>query len=137
MWFRMPEGTSGVSVELQEFKAEAKDEAGFGYFRAPAHFAPRILAIPGFLMAEPPEGAPPDLPQPDPLRDGAISDLTRAQEALKMENTGLRTDLEAANARLRAMETSIKELQGAITARDIKIAALEEQIEDAPAKKAK
>jgi len=39
-WFRMPEGTTGISVEQQEFTADDN-----GYFRAPVNLAPAILNI--------------------------------------------------------------------------------------------
>jgi hypothetical protein len=37
-WFRMPEGTTGISVEQQEFTADDN-----GYFRAPVNLAPAII----------------------------------------------------------------------------------------------
>jgi hypothetical protein len=42
-WFRMPDGTTGLSVEQQEFDA---DESG--YFQAPVSLAPKILYLSGF-----------------------------------------------------------------------------------------
>lgn len=92
MWFRFPPGTKGITVQQQEFGVEATDEAG-DYFRAPDHFAGIILDLPGFAMAKPPEGAPADLPKPDPERDGAVEQLGGQIERLKLE-------LDGANARL-------------------------------------
>lgn len=91
MWFQLPDGTDQVSVELQTFKSEVKDKEGRQYFRAPDHFAPLILDLPGFRQAKtPPDGAPPDLPKSDPLRDGAIGQLGSEVSALKTENEALK-----------------------------------------------
>jgi hypothetical protein len=103
MWFRLPEGCTGLSVEQQEFGIEAKDEEGRGYFRAPDHFAPRILMLKGFSIAEPPEGSPDDLPKADPLRDTAIANMSREAEGMRTEIANLRSDLIAANARVVAL----------------------------------
>lgn len=104
MWFRFPEGCDRISVERQQFTTEVSDENGRAYFRAPDHFAPIILSIRGFSLASDlPEGAPPDLPQADPLRDGAISQLTKEQEALKIEVQNLRSDLTSARAQAMAL----------------------------------
>lgn len=103
MWFMLPEGADGISVERQQFACEIRDSVGRGYFRAPDHFAPRILDIPGFALAEPPEGAPEDLPRADPLRDGAIASLTATNEALRIEISGITGDLNAMRAEMAAL----------------------------------
>ncbi len=104
MWFQFPEGVERLSMELQEYITEAKDPEGRGYFRAPDHYAPLILDLPGFKTAKPPEGAPADLPKADPLRDGAIGDLTRQVDSLKLENENLRAN----TAELRAANDDLK-----------------------------
>lgn len=133
MWFSMPEGCGGITVELQAFNVEIKDDEGKGYFRAPDHFAPRILQIPGFALAQPPEGAPDDLPKSDPLRDGAISELTRRVAAQDMEIQGLREDLGAAHAQLTALMNENATLKKVATENAEVIADLQEKLEDAPA----
>jgi hypothetical protein len=104
MWFQFPQGTDRISVALQEFQPEATDADGKQFFRAPDHFAGIILDLPGFRAAQPPEGAPADLPQADPLRDGAIGQLGAQIDALKLENEALRSSVatfRAANDELR------------------------------------
>jgi hypothetical protein len=41
-WFRVPEGTTTISVEQQQFTVD-----GSAYFRAPVTFAPMIMALRG------------------------------------------------------------------------------------------
>jgi hypothetical protein len=130
MWFRFPVGYSGITVEQQSFTPEAADNNGRNYFRAPDHFAPRILQIKGFELAEPPDGAPDDLPRADPLRDGAIAGLTAEMQALKLENQNLRSDLNTGNARLIAMTNEKVELESKLDLANGTIEGLQEKIED-------
>src|SRR6266446_1434113 len=95
MWFRFPEGVTEINCQQQSFVTEITDTNGRGYFRAPNHFSSIILGIKGFRVAEPPAGAPEDLPLPDPLRDGAIEDLARKNAALEAETSNMRTDMSA------------------------------------------
>ncbi len=44
-WFRMPEGTTEISVEQQNFTADDN-----GYFQASVKLAPAILDLPGFNL---------------------------------------------------------------------------------------
>ena len=133
MWFSMPEGCGGISVERQEFGVDFRDENGVGYFRAPDHFATKILAIKGFALVEnPPVGAPEDLPKADPLRDGAIAELTKTVEAQKTEIQNLRTDMTAANSRVIALTNENTDLKGKVQVLQGTITGLEEQLEDAP-----
>lgn len=130
MWFKMPEGTSGISVELQSFASDVTFE-GRDYFRAPDHFAPRILAIQGFeLVTIPPEGFPEDIPRADPLRDGAIAELTKTVEALKMELGGVRADLNSTVAKAAALANEKMDLTAKLEVALAKIVDLEEQVED-------
>ena len=130
MWFSMPKGCGRISVELQQFAAEATDENGVNYFRAPDHFAPRILAIAGFAKAEPPAGSPDDLPKADPLRDSAIAELTGEMSALRIEAQNLRSDVNAANARNAALVNDNAKLQSDLVEANRKIEGLEEKLED-------
>lgn len=103
MWFRYPTGATRITVERQEFGIDYTDAEGNNYFRAPNHFAAIILMGPGYKQAAPPEGAPEDLPQPDPLRDGAISRLTAELETSRTLIAGLREELTVMQAALSAM----------------------------------
>jgi len=133
MWFTFPQGYDRISVQQQQFEPEAEDDDGRKYFRAPDHFAPLILAIKGFAVAaKPPEGAPADLPQADPLRDSAISLLTRTGEALKLENANLRSDLAAATARITALVNEKAVLAAEVDKLKERVAILEEEAEDKP-----
>jgi hypothetical protein len=89
MWFRFPEGTREISVQLQNFFPEAKDEDGRDCFRAPDHFAPIILDLPGFGQGKP-IGNPKDLPKDDLIKDTALSQLAGQVEGLKVENEALK-----------------------------------------------
>ena len=132
MWFKMPVGASAVSVELQSFASDVNFE-GRDYFRAPDHFAPRILAIQGFeLVATPPEGFPEDIPRADPLRDSAIAELTKTVEALKMELSGVRADLNSTVAKAGALANEKSELTSRLEIANKKIEDLEEELEDRP-----
>ena len=111
MWFRYPKGTTRISVERQEFGIDYTDTEGNNYFRAPNHFAAVILMGPGFKQAVPPEDAPPDLPQPDPLRDGAISRLTGDLEASRKTAGDLRERVDVLTAALSAMTAERDNLQ--------------------------
>jgi hypothetical protein len=133
MWFQFPKGCSRISVERQEFSAEALDEAGREYFRAPNHFAPKILALPGFAAVDPPDGAPDDLSNADPLRDSAISDLSRHNDALREELTNLRSDLGAANAKIVALTNEKVALEAEIEQLKHDLEVAREEQEDAPA----
>jgi hypothetical protein len=92
MWFRFPEGTKEISVQLQNFFPEAKDVDGRDCFRAPDHFAPLILDLQGFGEGKP-LGDLEDLPKADPNRDQAIAQLAGQVEGLKLENEALRAAL--------------------------------------------
>ena len=144
MWFAFPQGYDRITVERQEFVPEVTDEEGRKYFRAPNHFAPQILAFKGFVHVEnPPEGSPADLPLPDPLRDGAISQLTREKEGLQRELANARTDLGVANARIAALVNENGQYKDTVQKQIARIGELEEQLEESvsppaplPAKKA-
>jgi hypothetical protein len=93
MYFRFPEGTTVISVEQQTFTPEAKDKDGNNLFRAPDHFAPIILDLPGFGRGDPVEGSPEDLPPTDPRRATEVDKLSAQREADKEEITRLRQQL--------------------------------------------
>lgn len=117
MWFKFPKGVTNATFNLQSFGVEAKDADGRGYFRAPDHFAPVILLGPGYEQVEqPPEGAPDDLPRPDPLRDGAIASLTAELEATKREVKTLREDIAAMQAAAQAAINAVKAERDALAA---------------------
>lgn len=108
MWFRCPEGTTGISVQGQEFSIEVKDKEGRGYFRAPDHFAPLIIDA-GFTASAKPEGTDlPDLPKEDPERDSAIARLTAQIAALQMERDGLVADKAAQAEEIASLQAQVK-----------------------------
>lgn len=131
MWFSFPPGCEAISIEQQQFNIEMLGDNNIGYFRAPDHFATKILALNGFAVANPPEGAPEDLPRTDPLRDGAIAELTGTTEAQKREIHDLREDLGAMNAKIIALTTEKVDLLTKLEIAEDEIAALKEKIDDA------
>lgn len=93
MWFKFPEGVDNISVQQQNFRSEAQDKEGGDYFRAPDHFAPIILELPGFSrVMTPPEGAPADLPKEDSETSLALGSLASQVDALKQDNQNLREE---------------------------------------------
>lgn len=113
MWFKFPAGVDQISVEQQLFAVEVKDEAGAGFFRAPDVFAPTILNLPGFARADPPEGAPEDLPPVDPKRAEAVDKLSAEVESLREENQRLRQELGAARRERDALQTQLDDFEAA------------------------
>lgn len=96
MWFMFPRETTGITVELQGYGIEALDKDGRGYFRAPDHFAGRILDIPGFEIADVtklPSDAPEDLAKVDPIKEANSTLLTGKIQTLELENEALRASL--------------------------------------------
>lgn len=133
MWFRFPEGCERISVQLQEFTVEVKDKDGRGCFRAPAHFAPIILGQKGFSqLTDIPAGAPEDLPAQDPLRDGAIHDLSGKVTTLEGRVSDLVSDLASKDAALKAMIVERDTLVVRCQALQAKLDELEDEDEVAP-----
>ena len=114
MWFKFPEGASAITVQQQGFIVEFTDEQGREYFRAPDHFSTTILSIPGFALAMDLKDAPADLPKADPLRDGAIAELTKSSEAMKIEVQNLRSDLAVATSRIVALSNENSDLKASL-----------------------
>lgn len=101
MWFRFPEGTTGISVQGQEFGAEVEGSDGRMYFRAPDHFAPLIIDMPGFdAVGAPPNTDLPDLPQFDPERDSAFVRMSAQIKSLEAERNSLREENAALQSQL-------------------------------------
>lgn len=131
MWMRFPEGATNITIERQSFKVEATDASGRGYFRIPDHFAPTVLGLGGFQIADPPEGTDlADLPQADPLRDGAIGTLTRELEATRELMASTNADLNATNAKLHAVESERNKLFDGMARLEQENAALRERLLD-------
>ena len=90
MWFRYPPDVTSITVQQQSFGIDyevigkERADATQRYFRAPDHFAPLILDLPGFV-AQKPEGAdvPADLPTTIPGASGAVDTLTGQLSSLK------------------------------------------------------
>lgn len=86
MWFQFPIGTTRLTVNQQEFSSEfsyVEGENTFHCFRAPDHFAPQILDLPGFAAVMPKKGMPKDLPRS--TQASTIDMLAGSNEALKLE----------------------------------------------------
>lgn len=113
MWFRMPKGTTGVSVDLQEFETEVKDAEGLGYFRAPEYLAAKILDLPGFVAFKPPEGLTDlaDLPSKSSPTDNAISDLVAQLSTMTASRDDANERLHIANRQVHSLGEEIKRLQ--------------------------
>lgn len=115
MWFRMPRGTSGVSVEMQEFKVEVVDAEGLGYFRAPDYLAPKIIDLPGFAVALPPDNT--DLEDFPPGKgatpnDSAIADLAAQLQATTADRDSVSQRLHAALSQIDLLGEEINRLRG-------------------------
>lgn len=137
MWFAFPPGVDRITVERQEFHAETKDAQGRACFRCPEHFAPKILAIKGFLLAgELDASAPADVPNTNLDLDSAVRAMAAQKDANEMEIRGLREDLVAANAKLSALAEAHAVVQKAHDAALDKIDELNDALEDKPAPKA-
>lgn len=130
MWFQFPEGSNAITVQQQSFKSEAKDVEGREYFRAPEHFADIILGIAGFSIKEPPDCDLPDLPQADPLRDGAIGDLAKKLDVEQETSRRLREDLNSLSAEFFALKAERDKLNTTLEAEQRRVAALEERLNE-------
>ena len=109
MWFRFPQGSTEIQVEQQTFKSEfqAKDKDDnkiYDFFRAPDHFAPRILMHSAF-RAETPDGAPDDLPKSDPQFSAEVAAQSLELQGLRTSMQNAQQDLTVAGARLTALKT--------------------------------
>jgi hypothetical protein len=134
MWFAFPKGVDRITVERQEFRAETKDVQGRDCFRCPEHFAPKILAIAGFILAgELDANAPADVPNTNLDLDAAVRAMAAQKDANEMEIRGLREDLVAANAKLAALMETHATLQKAHDVALDKIDELTDELEDKPA----
>lgn len=130
MWMMFPKGLERISVERQTFEVEARDAEGNCYTRVPNHFVPILTHHLKFHVADPPEGAPDDLPMPDPLRDGAIAELSKENEVLRRDTEGLRIDLNALRAELTAVTHERDELKAKLDKCEDRVSKLEEEKED-------
>lgn len=133
MWFQMPVGCGGITVERQQFEPEFTDEDGRRYFRAPDHFANRILDIKGFVSVSQPPGAPEDLAKEDPKRDQTIAELASMRSAQDATIQDLRTDLQVAVSTIAALKNENGDLKRQVEELTAKVGDLEEELEDRPA----
>jgi chromosome segregation ATPase len=81
----------------------------------------------GFEAVPPPEGAPEDLPPVDPLRDGAIAELTGLNENLRLEIESARSDLAVAIAKINALMGGTAELEAKVKELETKLEAKEDE----------
>jgi len=134
VWFKMAPGAERITVERQEFATEITGDDGSNFFRAPDHFAPRILSLGGFTLASNlPANAPADLPKADPSRDDAIRHLAATQEAQQEEIASLRADLLAAEAESKAVMQAKIFIEGKLAEALAKIQELEDELDEKPA----
>lgn len=116
MWFRFPEGVTSISVEQQAFGPEFTDKkTGQNWFRAPDHFAAKILDLQGFFAGEPPEGAPEDLPKEDPARDSAFGQMSGQIGNLQLENDNLKASLAEVSAERDDLKLKLYESEQRVT----------------------
>lgn len=120
MWFRFPRGTSGVSVELQEFSPEVEDAEGLGYFRAPDYLSAKILDLPGFVRLDPPEGLTDlgDIPPSNSTHGQAIVDLTAQVTAITQARDDAVERLTMALSQIEMLGDEIKRLKEQIALHD-------------------
>ena len=131
MWFRFPKGAERITIERQEFASEWTDAEGWNYFRAPAHFSPRILGLgAGFIVVADPKDMPADLPREDPERDNAIVALTAQLTARDDEIAGMRSDLIALRSELAARSAEVANLKTDLANARVEIQNLKDEKED-------
>jgi FtsZ-binding cell division protein ZapB len=130
MWFIFPVGATSITVEQQPFKVEIEDVEGRGYFRAPDHFAPQILAIAGFGRASPPEGAPEDLPPSVGGQNEPVKVLVGEIEGLKLEVQRLTEDANSVKAANAALRTENAELTRKLDIAENRVKDLEDELDD-------
>jgi hypothetical protein len=125
MWFRFPSGTTGVSVDLQEFDIEVTDAEGLGYFRAPDYLAAKILDLGGFVRINPPNGTTDldDLPARNNPNDNAISDLVSQVQALTIGRDDANERCQIALRQVGDLGAEIKRLKTTIGELETKLAA--------------
>lgn len=114
MWFKFPLGVEVVQVELQEFRTEVSDPKTLSnFFRAPDHFAPKIVELPGFKHELPPiELNPPEDLKPSDFNSVTPLDSLVAQiEALKSQITQANFERDQALAQLIKLEATCKQLE--------------------------
>jgi len=128
MWFGFPPGATQISVNNQIFEIEAKDDNDRGLFRAPDHFAPQILDLPGFSRVEAPKDGPPDLPKT--LDDGVGKEVDRLAAQLAQR------DLELSHYKSLVAEVSVErdELKLQLHEAQAKVLELEEAAEESTRK---
>lgn len=131
MWFAFPKGAETIVVERQQFQAEAVDVNGANCFRAPSHFAPRILNIPGFaLAAEIVDKTLTDLSETSSTEGQAIERLTKELEAKATELQTLREDYHKTRAETLALGKERDDLKTRLAAAEAKVSELEDLLED-------
>jgi len=132
MWFAFPPGAEVITVEQQTFVAEAMDVENRRCFRAPAHFAPRILAIGGFALAgEITDKTLSDISDSSTPDGQAIEKLTQELAAREAQIKGLQEDYNRSRAAELALSKELEEEKRLRAAAEAKAAELEEQLEDA------
>lgn len=126
MWFSMPKGVGGMTIQQIEFAAEVRDADGIGYFRAPPHFSQHILALAGFTIGDPPASLTDKITEIDPTfgQKSAESEAYLEEIRTLRENNGvLLGQLQATQTREAAATFNLEQAK-------ILIARLTEQLEE-------
>lgn len=119
MWFRMAKGAESIQVQLQNFTVEVPDPR-YGhidpgecrhFFRAPDHFAPTILSIPGFTVETPEDIDESGLPPLAGQRDSAMEQMAAELQAARDELRSAREEVATVQAALTAMTANRDEIK--------------------------
>lgn len=127
MFFSFPEGCDHISVEQQNFDPEFTDKRGVNWFRAPEHFAPRILNLGlGFHALR-----PGDKPEGCELDDNAVFAPTAAREigdqAIKIAS--ISDELRLANEQSQRAMTQMQQMDSQVQFLSARNKDLEEENE--------
>jgi peptidoglycan hydrolase CwlO-like protein len=135
MWVRFPSSTTAITIQQQNFTAEAKDAEGRHYARVPAHFTPHLLSMNmGFEICDPPADTDlPDLPTKDPDSDKDMKHLGQQLIAAQTEMTSMREDFAAMSAKLASTVHERDKLFQENEKLKAQIQDMEEAAEDKPA----
>lgn len=133
MWFKFPEKIDSISVERQNFVPEFTGEDGSRYFRAPAHFEPKLrgLAMGFVAVPSPPEGAPEDFPDITPATDHTLQEAIARAAGFETEVQNLRTENSSLNAKLGAAMHELEDTKLKLHETATKLVNFKDDLEEA------
>lgn len=138
MWFAFPEGVDCISVELQEYHSEVEHD-GTRYFRAPDHFAAKILDLSGFKHQIPPQEAnpPEDIPRGEVLTADAQNAalLSGRVNALELERDEARARLAEVSAERDSLKLKLHETEADVADLKEELTNLRSELEASQAKR--